>query len=314
MGRRNRSVNAGLLAGMSSILTITGPTAIGKTALCIRLAEHFNAEIVSVDSRQIYRELDIGTAKPSPEERSRVRHHFIDERGLDDPISAGQFAKLAEDRIAEILSRDKTAIVTGGSTLYLHALQHGLANIPPVMPTVRDALQDRLVAEGSAALYRELEGLDPASAGTMDETKSQRIVRALEVYYGTGKTLSSFFDHQPPPRFSYTTFVLSMDRPALYDRIGSRVDEMLGAGLVEEVRMLMQTGFSPTLPVLRTIGYQEVIQYLQGVVDETEMIRLIKRNTRRYAKRQLTWFKRFQAYQWIPVSAGFERVLQSYTA
>lgn len=283
-------------------LTLTGPTAVGKTALSLRLAEQMDAEIVSVDSRQIYRELDIGTAKPSRGELARVPHHFIGERSITEPVSAGAFAALAEARIEAILARGRRVLLVGGSTLYLDALQHGIAEIPDVPAAVRDLLVERLETEGAGALYAELQSVDPAAARTMDATKSQRIVRALEVYHGTGRPLSDYHRHRRRPRYRYRTVVLEMPREVLYDRINRRVDRMLQEGLVDEVRGLLEAGFSPALPALRTIGYREVFRFLDGEIDEPEMIRLIKRNTRRYAKRQMTWFRRYDSY--IRVSAG----------
>ncbi len=279
---------------------LTGPTAVGKTAVSLALAERLGAEIVSIDSRQIYRELVIGTARPSSAELARVPHHLIGAWPLDAPLSAGIYVREAESRIHAILARGGTPLVVGGSTLYLAALHDGLADIPDVPPAARATLESRLQQEGAEALYRELERVDPASAATMDFSKSQRLVRALEVYYGTGKPLSHYHAHRQAPAFTYRTIVLSTDREVLYERIDRRVDAMLEAGLVEEVRGLLAT-YGPRLPALRTIGYQEPMAMLRGEIDAGEMRRLIQRNTRRYAKRQLTWFRRFDAYEWVDV-------------
>jgi tRNA dimethylallyltransferase len=281
-------------------LTITGPTAVGKTDLSLDVAEALDAEIVSVDSRQIYRELTIGTAKPSPEAQERVPHHFIGERSLHEPISAGAYAEAANDRIRDILERGRPPLVVGGATLYLHALQYGLADIPDVDDGVRERLEERLEAEGPEALYDELCEVDPAQAEKADPTKTQRVVRALEVYHGTGKPLSHYYENQPEPPFSYTTVVLNRDRETLYDRINRRVDRMLDAGLLDEVRAVMSMeGVQLDEPPLSTIGYREPIQHLRGEMDYDEMVRLVKRNTRRYAKRQLTWFRRYDEYTWM---------------
>ena len=282
-----------------NIPILTGPTGVGKTALSLRLAESLDGEIVSIDSRQIYKELKIGTAKPSKAELACAPHHFISELSILEAVSAGQFAKMAENRIADILLRGKTPIVVGGSPMYIQALQFGLADIPEIAPEVRDRLDQRLNTEGSESLYGELYRVDPASAKTMDPTKSQRIVRALEVYHGTGKPLSYFHQNHRAPKYTYTTFVLFRDRERLYDRINLRVDLMVKSGLIQEVEHLINTGIDLSLPVLRTIGYQEVIDHLKGNYDDNEMVRLIKRNSRRYAKRQLTWFRRFEEYKWI---------------
>ena len=278
---------------------LTGPTAVGKTALSVRLAERIGAEIVSADSRQVYRALTIGTAKPEADVLARVRHHFIDERDLGEPFSAGTFAEEAEGRIGEILARGRLPLVVGGSTLYLHALLHGLADVPAVPPDVRTSVEGRLAREGAEALYRELTDVDPHSARAMDPTKTQRLVRALEVYHGTGRPLSSYHRAQRPPRFRYRVYVLHRDRAALYERVNRRVDVMLEAGLLGEVRGLLARGADPQTNALRTIGYQEAIAFLQGEIPREEMVRLIKRNTRRYAKRQLTWLRRFPPFEWV---------------
>lgn len=281
------------------ILTLTGPTAVGKTELSLDLAEQLNAEIVSVDSRQVYEELTIGTAKPSPEAQDRVPHHFIGERTLHEPFSAGAYADAANERIREIRNRGRRALVVGGATLYLHALQYGLADIPDVDDAVRDRLNERLEDEGKQALYDELEEVDPKQAADTDPTKTQRVIRALEVYHGTGKPLSYYYENQPEPPFEYVTVVLNRDRERLYDRINRRVEQMLEAGLLAEVRSVMDMeGVALDEPPLSTIGYREPIQHLKGEIDRDEMVRLVKRNSRRYAKRQLTWFRRYDEYQW----------------
>lgn len=291
-----------------SLLTITGPTAVGKTALSLSLAETLNAEIISADSRQIYQELTIGTAKPSVDEQRLVPHHFVDERSIfGEPYSAGEFADEANQRIRQILRRGKRPLIVGGSTLYIHALQYGLADVPDVDNTVREKVEQRLDQEGADTLYAELKRIDPKQAAKMDPTKTQRLVRALEVYHGTGKTLSHYHENQPEPPHSYHTVVLNRDRVRLYERIETRVDQMLENGLLDEVRGLMEQGIDPARPPLRTIGYREPIRYLQGEIDYDEMVRLVKRNSRRYAKRQLTWFRRYEEYVWVDVgSMGVE--------
>lgn len=280
-------------------LCIVGPTAVGKTALSLSLAQRWNAEIISADSRQIYRELNIGTATPSPDEQGDVPHHFINERSLrDGPYSAGAFADDANARIRKILARDRIPIVVGGSTLYIHGLQEGLADIPDVDDAVRDKLEARLESEGKRTLYDELCRIDPTQADKADPTKTHRVMRALEVYHGTGRTLTSYYENQPEPPFTYRTVVLNRDRQRLYDRINRRVDQMLDAGLLDEVRKVMDGPAALDEPPLSTIGYREPIQHLQGAYDFDEMVRLMKRNTRRYAKRQLTWFRRYDDYVW----------------
>ena len=281
-------------------LTIAGPTAVGKTELSLDVAEALDAEIISADSRQVYRELTIGTAKPSPAVQARVPHHFIGERSLHEPFSAGTYAEEANDRIREVLQRGRSPLIVGGATLYLHALQEGLADIPDVDDEVRDWLEQRLEEEGPEALYQELEDVDPTQAEKNDPTKTQRVIRALEVYHGTGKPLTYYYENQPEPPFTYSTVVLNRDRDVLYDRINRRVDRMLESGLLDEVEAVMEIdGVRLDEPPLSTIGYREPIQYLRGEIEYDEMVRLVKRNTRRYAKRQLTWFRRYDDYVWM---------------
>ena len=281
------------------LLTITGPTAVGKTALSIEVARRLNGEIVSADSRQVYRELTIGTAKPEPHELAAVPHHFIGERTLGEPFSAGTFAEEANQRIRQILARNRTPIIVGGSTLYLHALQFGLADIPDVPDAVRNQIENRLENEGAEKLYAELQDVDPKQAAKMDPTKTHRLIRALEVYHATGKPLSYYYANQPEPPFEYKTIVLNRDRSRLYERIEHRVDLMLDRGLLDEVKGAMEKDdIDLTTPPLKTIGYKEPIHYLEGEYDYDEMVRLMKRNSRRYAKRQLTWFRRYDEYEW----------------
>lgn len=294
---------------LSPVLVLTGPTAVGKTDLSLRLARLIDAEIVSADSRQIYRELTIGTAKPSPEELALVSHHFIDELQLGEPFSAGIFAREAAERIRQMQARGKAALVTGGSTLYLEALLHGLSEVPPTSSETRAALTARLAREGPETLYRELEKVDPASARTMDPTKTQRVVRALEVYLDTGQPLSHYHGSGGPPPFRSLVFVLERPRESLYRRINARVDAMLAAGLIEENRRILEAGYPPDLNPLRTIGYREPLSYLRGEIALDEMTRRLKRHTRRYAKRQLTWFRRRPEYVWLDLEAEGERAL-----
>lgn len=285
--------------GAGPILTITGPTAVGKTSLSLEVAEALDAEIVSADSRQVYEELTIGTAKPSPEELQRVPHHFIGERSVEDePFSAGGFADAANERIREIHDRGRRALVVGGSTLYVHALQEGLADVPDVPQHVRDELEARMEREGQEALYEELEAVDPEQAERCDPTKTHRVIRALEVYHHTGRPLTYYYDNQPEPPFTYRTVVLNRDRQKLYDRINQRVEEMLQEGLLDEVKHVMSLDVDLDEPPMSTIGYREPIEYLRGEIDREEMVRLVKRNTRHYAKRQLTWFRRYDDYVW----------------
>ena len=313
MGRTDRPDHSGVLK-RPIVYAITGPTAVGKTALSLEIAEHLGAEIVSCDSRQVYRELTIGTAKPTEAELGRVRHHFIDERSLSEPWSAGTFADAAESRIAGLHASGKEALVVGGSTLYLHALAHGLSPLPAADPATREELnQVALTDAGRQALYDELREVDPEAAATLDPTKSQRLVRFVEVYRSTGRPASSYWREASPPRFNVRVVVLDRPREELYARIHSRVDAMLEEGLLDEVRALRERGWvRETAPVMRTIGYQEPLRFLDGDLAYDEMVEVLKQNTRRYAKRQLTWFRRDVSYVWRRADSSLGDVLAAF--
>jgi tRNA dimethylallyltransferase len=255
--------------------------------------------------------MEIGTAKPGEDELKRVPHHLIGEATVADPWTAGRFARAAEGRISDILSRERRPIVVGGSTLYIQALVDGLADIPATDPGVRQALNDKLAQVGSQVMYEALLRVDPEFAATLDPTKSQRILRGLEVYASTGRALSSYFAEATPPSHRFKVFVLHMDREKLYARIDARVDRMMADGLLAEVHRLMEAGFSPNENPLRTIGYSELAPCLLGEREVPEAVALIKRNSRRYAKRQLTWLRGRADAHWLEVDpeAPVERVV-----
>lgn len=261
-----------------------------------------DSEILSVDSRQIYKEISIGTAKPSQEEMAAVPHHFIGERSIADPITAAAFAESALERMSEIESRGKRVILVGGSTLYLHALLFGMDDVPPVNPDVRSALQARFDAEGLTGLVEELGRVDPSTHDRIDVANPRRVLRALEVYHTTGRPVSTFQSGERlTPRFPATLFVMDRERADLYGRINARVESMIDEGLIDEVKVILEAGFDSTLQALQTIGYREVAEFLSGGTDREIMVEAVKRNTRRYAKRQLTWFRRYPMFEWITV-------------
>ncbi len=295
----------------SPIHVITGPTATGKTALGLRLAQILGGEIVSVDSRQIYRELTIGSAKPGADELAQAPHHFIDELNLGEPYSAGLFAKQASLRINEISERGHVPIVVGGSTLYLHALVHGLSPTVPSDPVVRANIEKRLAKLGKEALHKELAEIDPPSASSMDPTKTSRLVRALEVYELTGTPLSEFHGRSLPLSHKFSVTVLTLERQTLYERIEQRVDRMLELGLIEENRRIRDLKLDPSLSALKSIGYQEPMAYLDGLYSWDRMVELIKRNSRRYAKRQLTWLRRYKTYRRVCAQTPADELLES---
>ncbi|CAN5539012.1 tRNA (adenosine(37)-N6)-dimethylallyltransferase MiaA [soil metagenome] len=287
----------------TTVPVLIGATGVGKTAVSLALAEHLGAEIISVDSRQIYREISVGTAKPEAQERARVPHHFLDERSLRESVSAGQFAQEALTRISEIHARGRAVVAVGGSTLYLEALVHGIAETPEPDPAMRDRLNEQAsTPEGRAALHLHLTNVDPVTSASIDRSNGQRLARALEVFLLTGKPFSSFAPQARDLPYDFRVFVLDRPREELYARIDERVDVMVETGLFEEVKALLDAGFSPDLYALRTIGYREVIEHLSGKPDRERAISLIKRNSRRYAKRQLTWFRRYPDYEWMDIS------------
>lgn len=280
-----------------SLLVVAGPTAVGKTELCVRLARQFGAEILSADSRQLFRELNIGTAKPAPEEQQGIRHHFIDSHGITEEYNAAAFEWDALAKLEEIFSQTDVAILTGGSGLYIKTVTEGMDEMPPADPAVRIRLNQTFAQEGLETLLEQLHRLDPAYAIIVDQANPQRIIRALEVCLSTGRPYSSFRQGRKARRpFRIIKIGLNREREELYRRIDRRMDQMLAAGLVEEARSLLPyRGHN----ALQTVGYQEVFGYLDGTYNYDEMVRLLKRNSRRYAKRQLTWFGRDLEFRWF---------------
>ncbi len=282
------------------LVAIVGPTGVGKTEIGIFVAESVGGEIINFDSVQVYKYLDIGTAKPTPEERRRVPHHLIDFLDLDQHFDAASFVKFADRAIAEIASRGKRPILVGGTGLYLKALIHGLFEVGDVSE-IRKILKARLEKEGLKGLYKELERIDPETAARLSERDWVRILRALEIYYVTGKTFSQLAREHAFSKRRYPCLKIGLfiERKVLYQMLDDRVDKMLRAGLLKEVKELLNKGFDPTSKPLRSIGYRHLISYLRGEVDLCEAVRLMKRDTRRYAKRQLTWFRADTEIKWF---------------
>ncbi|GAB4020925.1 tRNA (adenosine(37)-N6)-dimethylallyltransferase MiaA [Spirosoma koreense] len=282
---------------VKKLLVVAGPTAVGKTALCVQLAKRLQTDVVSADSRQLYRELTIGTAKPSPADMDGVRHHFIDSHSITDPVNAGRYERECLALLDELFLTKEVVILAGGTGLYINAVCFGLDDIPPVEPALREHLLVRWQQEGLAPLVDELCQLDPVYAQTADLQNPIRVTRALEVCLATGQPYSSFRRQQTTERpFEPVLIALERPRDELYARIETRMDTMLAAGLLDEVRSLRPYRH---LSPLQTVGYQEVFPYLDGTYDYNEMTRLLKRNSRRYAKRQLTWFRNQGDYQWF---------------
>jgi tRNA dimethylallyltransferase len=289
------------LKNNNTVLFIVGPTASGKSQVGFAIAKTMNGEIISADSRQNYKFMDIGTAKPSKEELTEVMHHFIDELLPDQNYNSGEYGIRARERIDNILNQGKDPIVVGGSGLYIQALMDGFFEGPSADKNIRKDLEKRMEIEGAEALLEELRKLDPKAAAKMLPTNTRRIIRALEVYQITGSTISDLQKANLEPRFKSIIVGLSWERRVLYDRINKRVDWMLDRGLLEEVKQLLKKGYTSNLNALQTVGYQEVFKYLDGKLTFDEMVELIKQNSRRYAKRQLTWFRRDVRIKWFEV-------------
>jgi tRNA dimethylallyltransferase len=284
------------------VLVLVGPTASGKTNVALHIATQINGEIISADSRQLFRSMDIGTAKPTVAERSLVKHYFIDERNPDEDFNAGEFGKSGREVIDSIFRKGRTPMVVGGSGLYIQSLVDGFFEGPSADASLRDRLYERLEREGAEVLLEELRVLDPVAAAKMLPSNTRRIIRALEVVRLTGLPISVHHKSRLPINFSPVFVGLDWDRAELYDRINIRVDRMIEAGLIREAEMLTQNGYSPDLNALQTVGYAEVFDFLNKETDLSTAIELIKRNTRRYAKRQLTWFRRDARIKWFHVS------------
>lgn len=283
------------------ILVIGGPTASGKSDLAIELAEQLGGEIVCADSLTIYRGLDIGSAKPTAEQQRRIPHHLLDIRDPAQPFTAADFRAEAGPVIADILKRGKHPLVVGGTGLYLRVLLHGLTDAPGEDSELRRQLKQRAEREGGAALLEELRRVDPETAARCHPNNLIRILRALEVWQATGSPLSSFHERHGFGDQPYDALLLCLDlvREELYRRIDRRVELMLGAGLVDEVRGLLQAGIPADVKPLQAIGYKEVLAHLRGELTLAAMTELIKRTTRHLAKRQLTWFRRESDVQWV---------------
>ncbi|MCD6169721.1 MAG: tRNA (adenosine(37)-N6)-dimethylallyltransferase MiaA [Candidatus Latescibacteria bacterium] len=282
-------------------LVIVGPTGVGKTRVALEIAEKSGAQILSADSRQIYRYMDIGTAKPSREERRRVRHYFIDIINPDQRYSAGEYGQQARQQLRDLFRRGKLPIVVGGSGLYIRALLDGLSPELPSDPEIKNQLIEELKASGNIELHRRLREVDPQAAERIHPHDSQRILRALEVFQITGRKISEMQKILPQQKLEFTPVVvgLNMERKRLYQKIEQRVERMIAEGLVEEVEKLVRMGYSKDLNSLRTVGYKEVFPLLEGKQTLEKTVEEIKKNSRRYAKRQLTWFCSDPRVRWI---------------
>jgi tRNA dimethylallyltransferase len=287
-----------------TLLVLAGPTAVGKTICSIDLARHFNTEIISADSRQIYQECTIGTAVPSPEELARAKHHFIQIVSVRDAYNASMFEFQVLEKLEELFKKHDLLLMAGGSGLYIDAVCHGIDDLPSVEPELRKHLLQRFETEGLEFLTRELKELDPISYGQVDLKNHMRVLKALEVSMQTGKPYSSFLSAEKKKRpFQILRMALDMERELLYDRINWRVEEMMEAGLLEEVKLLEPLR---EYTAMKTVGYRELFKHLDGELSLDEAVDLIQRNTRKFARKQLTWFRKENRYQWFSPSEGAE--------
>jgi len=298
---------------MAKVLALVGPTASGKTALSILLAEKLHAEIISADSRQIYKFLNVGTAKPTFADLHRVPHHFIDILNPDQEYNAAEFGQQARGKIEDLLKQGIQPIIVGGSGLYIRAIIDGFFQGPGKDSEIREHLEEEAKKQGAEQLYEKLKQVDPVSAAKMDASKVRRVVRALEIYNITGKKISDLHSGQESRApFEVIQFGLEWDRKTLYDRINQRVEDMVTKGLIEEVRELNARGYCLGMNALNTVGYKETFEFIEGKLTQGEMIRLMKQNSRHYAKRQLTWFRADKRIRWILVNeqTNWEEIME----
>lgn len=283
------------------VVLLMGPTASGKTAFSLDLAEALQTEIISVDSALVYRDMNIGTAKPSVAERLRITHHLIDIIDPSESYSTGQFRDQANSLIEDLVAKNQTPILTGGTMLYFNALTEGLAQLPPANPDIRAVLEQQMLVEGKQGMHQRLQKVDPESAARIHMNDPQRIQRALEVYEITGQPLSSFFNQPHDSPYRFLKIILSpLDRSVLHQRIEQRFHLMLEQGLIEEVIRLRNRGdLDLSMPSMRSVGYRQVWQYLQGDIKFPEMIEQGIYASRQLAKRQLTWLRKNNDALWL---------------
>lgn len=292
---------------MNRLITIVGPTAIGKTALSIQLAQHFKSDIISCDSRQFYKEMCIGTAVPDPDELAAATHHFIQNRSVFEDYNVGSFEKDALQMLDELFEKNPIQIMVGGSGLYVDAVVKGFDYFPDVDPKIREAITDELNSSGLSTLQQKLKELDPTTYQTIAIDNPHRVIRALEICIGTGLPYSSFINKDKKQRNFKTIKVgLTADREIIYDRINRRVDIMMENGLLEEAKALYP---HKTLNALQTVGYRELFEYFDGNWELDFAVSEIKKNTRRFAKRQLTWFRRDPNTVWFDFQEDISTII-----
>lgn len=303
-------MHAPSLETLPPLIVICGPTAAGKTALALELAERYPVEVISADSRQVYRLMNIGTAKPSAAEQALVPHHLLDVVWPDEAFDAACFAQLAGAAIGGVLARGRLPLLVGGTGLYIRALTEGLADVPPADPQVRAELQAYAESAGAEALHRRLAGVDAQAAAALHRNDRVRVIRALEVFTLTGQPLSTWqrehgFRTRP---YRLLKLGLELERSTLYARIDRRAEAMFAGGLVEETEALLKAGYPAELKSLQTIGYREAVRLLRGVVSPGAALMELQQATRRYAKRQLTWFRADPQMIWVDSLRESDRI------
>jgi tRNA dimethylallyltransferase len=287
-----------LIKKIKTIVILAGPTAVGKTSLSIQLAKRFQTEIISADSRQFYKEMEIGTAKPTLEEMEGVSHHFINSHSIHDEYNVGQFEKDTLKLLDELFQKHHVVFVVGGSGLYVKALCEGIDDMPAIPAEIRQKLNTEFEQNGIEYLQKQVIESDPEYFKIVDQQNPQRLIRALELYRATGKNMSYYRAQAKRTQrpFNIIKIGLERSREELYDRINLRMDQMIAEGLFEEAEKLYSF---KDLNALQTVGYSEIFGFLDGEYDREEAVRLLKRNSRRYAKRQMTWFKRDSEFVWF---------------
>ena len=295
------------MAAKPLLICVVGATAIGKTALGITLANAFNTEIISADSRQFYKEMEIGTAVPSKKELATAVHHCIQHKSIFDTYTVGDFEREALQKLDYLFTKRPIAILVGGSGLYVDAVVKGLDHFPNISEEIRIELNKKLDHEGIKALQEELRKVDPVHYNNVDIENPRRVIRALEIYRGTGKPYSSFLTAKAVQRnFDICYVGLTAERPVMYDRINRRVDNMIGHGLLDEVKNLYP---HRTLNALQTVAYRELFQYMEGTFTLEKAIEEIKKNTRRFAKRQGTWYRKNEHIQWFDYATPYSEII-----
>ena len=281
-------------------VALFGPTGVGKTALSLKLAQISNAQIISVDSMQVYRYMDIGTAKILPNEQNGIIHHLIDVVNPDEPFTAGDFKRFSEDKIIDIAKQGKTPLLVGGTGFYFSTLINGIVEIPKIDEELRERLRSLLEKRGKEWIFRMLEIIDYELSLKLSMNDSQRVLRGLEVFFGTGRKLSDYYKEERNnlDNVSYLKIALNIPRDLLYERINRRVDVMIEAGLENEVRKLLEMGYTRNDWGMKGIGYVEFLDYFDGKCSFQEAVDKIKQNSRHYAKRQLTWFRKMDDVHW----------------